>query len=283
MTTKKIRINWKLEGVEKTFLEACIHEITLNGREGSSLKQMSWKNVMEKLKTEHNFIADQRQMKNRYDYLKAKFAAWSKLKNKTGNVYNPVTNTFNLSEEEWQLEMKSNKYVEVLRSAPLSYPELCIQLFEGSTSNGFESWGPSSTFPHPSEEVFDHNLNGTEDFECTQTDRQTLGASEESSVPTKKRGEKRKDKETINSKIIEVGDNINEVAKMLIEKHKLSNDMDACMDKLETLGWEEFDVKYQTALLLFGESADIRKVWLRLKPHSCELWVKNVGAKYGLF
>ncbi|KAI3783498.1 hypothetical protein L1987_42582 [Smallanthus sonchifolius] len=283
MATKKIRINWKQEGVEKTFLEACVHEITLNGREGSSLKQMSWKNVMEKLKTQHNFIADQRQMKNRYDYLKAKFAAWSKLKNKTGNVYNPVTNTFNLSEEEWQLEMKSNKYVEVLRSAPLCFPELCIQLFEGSTSNGFESWGPSSTLPHPSEEVFDHNLNGIEDFECTQMDGQTLGASEESSVPTKKRGEKRKDKETINSKIIEVGDNINEVAKMLIEKHQLSNDMDACMDKLETLGWEELDAKYQTALLLFGESADIRKVWLRLKPHSCELWVKNAGAKYGLF
>ncbi|KAI3693747.1 hypothetical protein L1987_76699 [Smallanthus sonchifolius] len=59
--------------------------------------------------------------------------------------------------------MKSNKYVEVLRSAPLSYPELCIQLFEGSTSNGFESWGPSSTLPHPSEEVFDHNLNGALD------------------------------------------------------------------------------------------------------------------------
>ncbi|KAI3773504.1 hypothetical protein L1987_48034 [Smallanthus sonchifolius] len=124
------------------------------------------------------------------------------------------------------------------------------------------SWGPSSTLPHPSEEVFDHNLNGIEDFECTQMDRQTLGASEESSVPNKKRGEKRKDKETINSKIIEVGDNINELEKMLIEKHKLSNDMDARMDKLETLGWEELDAKYQTALLLFGESADIRKVWL---------------------
>ncbi|KAI3776741.1 hypothetical protein L1987_46530 [Smallanthus sonchifolius] len=152
-----------------------------------------------------------------------------------------------------------------------------------STSNGFESWGPSSTLTHPSEEVVDHNLNGCEDFECTQTDRQTLGASEESSVLSKKRGEKRKDMETINSMIIEVGDNIHEVENMLIEKHKLSNDMDACMDKLETLGWEELDVKYQTTFLLFGESANIRKVWLRLKPHSYELWVKNAGAKYGLF
>ncbi|KAI3704029.1 hypothetical protein L1987_74234 [Smallanthus sonchifolius] len=40
---------------------------------------------------------------------------------------------------------------------------------------------------------------------------------------------------------------------MLIEKHTLSNDMDACMDKPETLGWEELDAKYQTMLLLFGD------------------------------
>ncbi|XP_076929423.1 uncharacterized protein LOC143593798 [Bidens hawaiensis] len=56
--------------------------------------------------------------------------------------------------------------------------------------------------------------------------------------------------------------------------------MDACMEKLEALEWGELDAKYQTALLLFGESADIRKVWLRLMPHTCELWVKNAGAKF---
>uniref|UniRef100_A0A251U3B1 Putative myb/SANT-like domain-containing protein n=1 Tax=Helianthus annuus TaxID=4232 RepID=A0A251U3B1_HELAN len=80
---KRIRINWKQEGVEKTFLEACVHEITVNGREGSSLKQASWKTVAENLKTQHNFIVEQRQMKNHYDFLKGKFAAWLKLKNKT--------------------------------------------------------------------------------------------------------------------------------------------------------------------------------------------------------
>ncbi|GKB99988.1 hypothetical protein Tco_0986125, partial [Tanacetum coccineum] len=26
---------------------------------------------------------------------------------------------------------------------------------------------------------------------------------------------------------------------------------------------------YETALLLFGESADYRKLWLQLKPESC--------------
>ncbi|XP_076895531.1 uncharacterized protein LOC143548176 [Bidens hawaiensis] len=185
-----------------------------------------------------------------------------------------------MSEEEWKIEIKTNNKVESLRSAPLLFPELCVQLFEGPTSNGFDSWEPSSTLPHPSEKVSDHNLNNLEDFECTQMDPPTQGVSEESSGRSKG---KRKVKETFNSKLIEVGDHITKVANMLIEKHNLSNDMDACMEKLETMGWGEFDAKYQTALLLFGESADLRKVWLRLPPPICETWVKNAGAKYGLF
>ncbi|KAL8252272.1 hypothetical protein R6Q59_035965, partial [Mikania micrantha] len=75
MAQKRTRISWKQEGVEKTFLETCLHEITLHG-------------------------------KNRYDYIKSKFSSSSKLKNTTGNVYNHVTNTFNLSKEEWQIEIK---------------------------------------------------------------------------------------------------------------------------------------------------------------------------------
>ncbi|XP_022034976.1 L10-interacting MYB domain-containing protein-like [Helianthus annuus] len=281
---KRIRINWKQECVEKTFLEACVHEITVNGREGSSLKQASWKTVAENLKTQHNFIVEQRQMKNHYDFLKGKFAAWLKLKNKTGNVYDPVTNSFNLSEEEWQIEMKSNKYVEALRSVPLAFPELCCQLYEGSTSNGFDSWGPSSTLPHPSEEVNEHNLDGM-DVECTQVDSPGKGVSEESSIRSQKKekGEKRKHKATLESKLIEVGEDISKLAKMMIEKHTLSDDMNACLEKLETLGWDESDAKYETTLLLFGESADLRKLWVRLKPQNCEKWVKNAGAKYGLF
>ena len=102
---KKRRITWKKEGLVQTFLEACIHETIKNGREVSSLKSQSWKNVGEELKRKHNIVVDQRQMKNHYDYLKGKYAAWSKLKNKTGNVYDPSTNTFNLSDEEWKIEI----------------------------------------------------------------------------------------------------------------------------------------------------------------------------------
>ncbi|KAI3763318.1 hypothetical protein L1987_53772 [Smallanthus sonchifolius] len=153
---------------------------------------------------------------------------------------------------------------------------------KGSTSNGFESWGPSSTLPHPYEEVLENTLNGIEDIEFTRMDTLTPSVNEESPVLPTKRGEKQKDRESLNSKLIEVGDNINEMAKVLIEKHKVSNDMEACVAKLETMEWEELDAKYQTALLLFGESVDLRKVSLLLKPQSCEPWVKNaVGEECG--
>ena len=67
--------------------------------------------VAEKLKTDHNFIVEKKQMKNRYDYLKAKYEVWLKLKNKKGNIYNPITNSFNMTNEEWEAEAKVHIHI----------------------------------------------------------------------------------------------------------------------------------------------------------------------------
>ena len=156
------------------------------------------------------------------------------------------------------------------------------------------SWGPSSKLPRRVEEVSSQNLDAFDDIECTQVELHTQvepptqGVSEESTHRCKgkgekrEKGEKRKHKEILDEKLIEVGDHISKVAKMLLEKYNLPDEVDACMDKLATMGWSEFDPKYQTAILLFGESADVKRVWLRLAPSSCEMWVRNAGAKYGL-
>ncbi|GJU17049.1 hypothetical protein Tco_1145015 [Tanacetum coccineum] len=53
--------------------------------------------------------------------------------------------------------------------------------------------------------------------------------------------------------------------------------MGACIEKLDKLGWGAEDPLYDTALLLFGQSADYRKLWLHLKLESCGKWVKNAG------
>ncbi|KAK1380405.1 hypothetical protein POM88_027149 [Heracleum sosnowskyi] len=84
-TQKKGKVYWRGEFLTKTFLEACIEEVTAN-----------------------------------------------------------VTNSFNFTEEEWDQLCKRNKYVETLKSTPLSYPELCTHLYDGIAATGVSGWGPSS-------------------------------------------------------------------------------------------------------------------------------------------
>lgn len=80
MAQKKPRISWKIKAIKRTSLEACLHEITVNGWEGGRLKALSWKIIVEKLANEYNFIMNQKQMKNWYNYLKLTFSACLKLK-----------------------------------------------------------------------------------------------------------------------------------------------------------------------------------------------------------
>ncbi|GJX82148.1 retrotransposon protein, putative, ty1-copia subclass [Tanacetum coccineum] len=95
----KSRVGWKNISLVKTFIEACIHAIALDGREGVSLKVLSRKKVAKAIKDNHNFEVDQKQMRNHFDYMKIMYGAWLSHKNRTGNIYDDSTNTFNLTEE----------------------------------------------------------------------------------------------------------------------------------------------------------------------------------------
>ncbi|XP_052619621.1 L10-interacting MYB domain-containing protein-like [Lactuca sativa] len=206
------------ESEDKTFLDACIHELTTNGREGSGLKASSWKIVREKLMNEHGKEVDQKQMRNHFDYYKSKYVAWVKLKNKTGNIYDPIKNKFNLTDEQWKEEGKLNKFVLSLKTKPLLFPDLCTQLFEGSTSTGFQSWGPSSTLPRPVEEFSVHDFD---DDVPMETSTQHVGASEESSGRSKNTevgGNKRVGGKKRDARALEVEEEIVKLARSLVEK-----------------------------------------------------------------
>ncbi|KAL4577744.1 hypothetical protein LXL04_013857 [Taraxacum kok-saghyz] len=85
----------------KCLLETCIEEVNTIGRKGLSLHKDSWNKVGRVLKDNFGVDLTKKQLKNSYDNLKAKYTGWIYLKNKTGNLYNPQTNTFNLTAEEW--------------------------------------------------------------------------------------------------------------------------------------------------------------------------------------
>ncbi|XP_021999537.1 uncharacterized protein LOC110896601 [Helianthus annuus] len=127
----------------KCLLETCIEEVNKVGRKGLSLHKESWTRLGNVLKERFGIDLAQKQMKNAHDNLKAKYVGWCYLREKTGNIYNPQTNMFTLTNEEWEDFKKGHPKAGGLKTGPLPFPELCAQLFDGNTATGNSRWTPT--------------------------------------------------------------------------------------------------------------------------------------------
>ncbi|XP_024961100.1 uncharacterized protein LOC112501644 [Cynara cardunculus var. scolymus] len=245
---KRVRISWKNPNIVKTFLESCTLEVGLNGKESAILKALSWKKVADTLKNTHNFVVDRKQMRNHFNYLKGKYGAWLELKNKTGNVYDPSTNTFNLTPEEWELEIETNRYVESLRTTSLPYPDLCARLFEGGMSTGIGGHGPSSKDPLPITELFvviEEEINFPSDQALV------------SSTPCSSRAlvEKHKLKKTM-ATTSELEEKLIKFLDTMASKYGNPElfSYESCLKKLNELGWAKDDPLYRIAFSLLTDN-----------------------------
>lgn len=273
--SKRNRVSWKNVTVAKTFLDACIHEIAINGREGGSLKRLSWKKVGQILKDSHNFSVDRKQLKNHFDYLKSKYGAWLELKSKCGNLYDPSTNTFNLTNEEWENEIKKNRYIETLRNTSLLFPDLCAQLFDGVMSTDIKTSGPISVEPITT--IGPHIVEDDEDIEIPK-DTMDSGTSSSSHSPIKK-------KQKISEKSID--EEILGVLKIIADKMNKPEPpqkptFEDCEKKLNELGWAEDDPLHVAAFaILCDENDNYKECWMKLNPKMCASWVKMIGRSKG--
>ena len=41
-------------------------------------------------------------------------------------------------------DLQGNKIIDTLKTTPLSYPDLCTHLYDGTAAAGLSGWGPSS-------------------------------------------------------------------------------------------------------------------------------------------
>ncbi|CAI9302966.1 unnamed protein product [Lactuca saligna] len=273
--SKRNRVSWKNVNVAKTFLDACINEIAINGREGGSLKRMSWKKIGQTLGDNHNFSVDRKQLKNHFDYLKNKYGAWLDLKNKCGNIYDASTNTFNLTDEEWENEIKKNKYVETLRNTSLLFPDLCAQLFDGVMTNGIKSLEPISAEPITAIVVKDD-----EEIEIPKDTMDSLSSSSSDPPPPPVKKKQKMSKKSIDEEILGV-------LKIIADKMSKSETppkptFEECEKKLKKLGWSEDDPLHVVACAIFCEENDnYKECWMKLNPKMCANWVKMIGRSKG--
>ncbi|GJU63021.1 L10-interacting MYB domain-containing protein-like protein, partial [Tanacetum coccineum] len=276
---KKSRVGWKSISVVKTFMEACIHAIALDGREGVSLKVLSWKKVAKALKDNHNFEVDMKQMRNHFDYMKTKYGAWLSLKNRTGNIYDESTNTFNLTDEEWELEILKNKLVKPLKSTTLHFPELCAQLFDGTMATGIKSCGTRSH--EPTRVVNPHVIEDGEDIGASGTTSQKPHSKVSCAAKNKRKRTQQMD--GVETEILVV---LKVIANRIVEPEQPPKPepptLEDCQNKLKTIGWAKDDPLYEVALAIFCEPNDrYREGWMQLKAERCVGWVKMIGRSKG--
>ncbi|KAK1401868.1 hypothetical protein POM88_001473 [Heracleum sosnowskyi] len=275
-TQKKGKVYWRGELITKTFLETCIEEVTANGRLGSSLKPHSWVKVGDILKKTHGFEVDARQMRNRYDYLRNRYVAWCQLKSKTGNHYNPVTNSFNFTEEEWDQLCKRNKYVETLKSTPLCYPELCTHLYDGIAATGVSGWGPSSKRRRIVDANDEKEIPDIEEIQSNAPNAQSAF-----NIDTEETPKKRNKASPKLAKITEFENEMTSALKLMVQANS-GPSLKECKEKLNNLGWGATNPLHKMALGIFCESAKYREQWILLEENENADWVKMVSTKLGL-
>ncbi|CAI9293739.1 unnamed protein product [Lactuca saligna] len=307
---KRTRYLWK-DDIVNTFLDACIHEITNNGRENGSLKAVSWKKVGEMLKDRHNFPVDTKQMKNYFDGLKTKYRAWLSLKNKTDNKYDPSTNMFNLTDIEWETEIKKNKCIEELRDSPLRFPDLCAQLFDGGVDQALTKPGlslptlsPSHVTTTPSENYIVFSCSVEASLEPQAADAlippstQTLPPLPATETPAEPQKEPMVEvppempqvQPASEVVVIETKrpmsvfeEEMLGVLKMIAEKMNKPEPpskptFEDCEKKLNELGWPKDDPLQLVALTIFcDENDNYRECWMKLDPDVCANWVRMIG------
>ncbi|KAL8102018.1 hypothetical protein AgCh_033791 [Apium graveolens] len=234
----------------------------------------------------HSFKVDQRQMRNRYDYLRNRYAAWCSLKAKTGNHYDPTTNSFNFTEQEWIQHIQANKHVATLRTTSLIFPDLCRSLFDGAAATGVSGWGPSSKKNRSTDLNDNLEILGADDihsqsqanspFSGTHSNSNTTfqGTTQSNVSDTHDEGERPKKKAKSSSKpskSSQLEDKMASALDLMIQNNS-GPSLQECKEKLNKIGWESNNPLRQMALGIFCESATYRTQWMLLEEDEIEPW-----------
>ncbi|KAK9075702.1 hypothetical protein SSX86_004031 [Deinandra increscens subsp. villosa] len=291
----------------KCLLETCIEEVTTMGRKGLSLHKDSWTKLGKVLKENFGVDLSQKQMKNAYDNLKAKYIGWVYLKNKTGNLYDPRTNTFTLTDEEWEEFRKGHPKAAALKSVPLPFPELCAQLFDGNAATGNGKWtstqrsGVGSSSYHRVQQLLTYN--GTEEddtgtyhhtsetnpdyvheptFEPTP-ERTPEPSPEPNPEPKPKKRAKTSKSSSINDDDLAL--DIRQALQYLVKgKETPKITIAQCSEKLKLVGLDPVDPLFLAAFHIFGGTLNMREAWMELPniPEVLRGWLVMTATTLGL-
>ncbi|KAK9073758.1 hypothetical protein SSX86_006352 [Deinandra increscens subsp. villosa] len=289
----------------KFLLESCVEEFARVGRNGSSLLRESWDVLGKKLKERFGMNLQQKQIRNAFDTCKAKYVGWCYLRNKTGNLYDPRTNMFTLTSQEWEDFKKGHPRAMSLKSRPLPHLDLHIAVFDGLSATGANQWTSTQTSgvsssPHVQtlqiQDSSFHNLedddgdshgqgfpnDGDSHGQGFQNDDETPSNDDRAKSKANDDGGRSKKKAKVN--LDELATDMQQALKHMV-KSREGPSVEECYEKLKLVGLDHMDPLFLGAFNIFGRSMEMRQAWmtLPLEPEVLKGWLKITGTTYGMF
>ncbi|KAG2406278.1 L10-interacting MYB domain-containing protein [Vigna angularis] len=116
----------------KMFVDLCIEE-TLNGNKNAThFTKEGWRNIVGSFNAKTGMRYDKKQIKNHYDSTRKLWKIWAKLIGDDKMKWDPHTNTFGASEEDWHNCIKAFPEAAQFRFKELQFSDKLRVVFDGA-------------------------------------------------------------------------------------------------------------------------------------------------------
>ncbi|XP_028111280.1 L10-interacting MYB domain-containing protein-like [Camellia sinensis] len=136
---------WDWENT-RIYLELVVKEIDAGNRPHMSINLNGYRSLAKTFEAATGLTHSMKQLKNKYNQLKAEWRAWSKLmdsrKGPTGIGFDQETGLINASDEWWATMEKVDKECCKFRTKRLEHEELMRRVFTGAAATGKNAWTP---------------------------------------------------------------------------------------------------------------------------------------------
>lgn len=85
----------------KIFVNLCLEQTFEGNKPGTHFTKLGWRNIVESFYEKTGLSYGKTQMKNHWDVTKAQWKAWVKLIGDSDMKWDPISNKFGASEEDW--------------------------------------------------------------------------------------------------------------------------------------------------------------------------------------
>ncbi|KAF1881854.1 hypothetical protein Lal_00038493 [Lupinus albus] len=129
--------------IHKIFLDICLQETLKGNKPGNHFTKEGWKNIIDSFYSKTGLNYDRLQLKNHWDLIKGQWKIWCKLLGTSCMKWDPSSQRFEASEEDWTKYLQSNPDAAQFRLKELQFTDILETIFNGTSTTVTEEIEPA--------------------------------------------------------------------------------------------------------------------------------------------